>query len=168
MKIANQNSVRYNVGNSNQYEEKRTNDQLQCIRKKRAFRLLIVIFTLFFPSACGHKPEVNRPENVPIDAVFVRGAKVGWWQQCKTTNASQAVYCRIWNGAGLVLENEEFIPHDGGAPPKVGELSIESDPKFPGPDRIFLTNGRILLPRSRFDEMKQFVDWLQGKRQDPL
>src|SRR5947207_10987765 len=55
----------------------------------------------------------------------------------------QAVHCRIWNGVGLVLEDEEFLPYDGGAPPASNELGITTDPSVPGgPDRIFLNSGR--------------------------
>jgi hypothetical protein len=123
--------------------------------------------TLLFSCACTRRPDVDRPEGVPVDAVFVRGAKVGWWQQCGPVKAGQAVHCRIWNGAGLILEDEEFLPYDGRSTATAEELKISPDPTFPGPDRIFLTNGRILLPRSRFDELKIFVDWLEGKRSAP-
>jgi hypothetical protein len=59
--------------------------------------------------------------------------------------------------------DEEFLPYDGGTQPTGEELKIATYPLFPGPDRIFLINGRVLLPRSRFDELKKFVDWLNGK-----
>jgi hypothetical protein len=104
---------------------------------------------------------------VSVDAIFARGAKIGWWQQCTPAKAGQGVHCRIWNGSGLILEDGEFLPYDGGSTPAAEELQISPDSTFPGPDRIFLTNGRILLPRSRFDELKIFVDWLEGKRNTP-
>jgi len=64
---------------------------------------------------------------------------------------------------GGVLEDEAFLPYDGGVAPTVDELKIASNPSFAGPDRIFLTNDRILLPESRFVELKRFVDWLEDK-----
>jgi hypothetical protein len=118
-------------------------------------------------AACTGKTVVIRPGGVPVDAVLVSGAKVGWWQQCAPASTTRAAHCRIWNGAGLILEDEEFLPYDGGLPCTAEELRIAPDPAFPGPDRIFLANGRILLPRSRFDELKIFVDWLEGKRSSP-
>jgi len=120
-------------------------------------------------SACGHKSDVVRPENVPADAVFVRGAKIGWWQQCTPGSSGQPVHCRIWGGPNstLILVDEEFLPYDGGPPPTADELKIAPDPTFPGPDRIILTNNRYLLPQSRFDELKKFVDWLNGKSDQP-
>jgi hypothetical protein len=43
------------------------------------------------------------------------------------------------------------------------ELTISAEPTFPGPDRIWLLNGRVLLPKSRFADLKNFVDWLKSK-----
>ena len=109
-----------------------------------------------------------RPPDLPSDATYVAGGKVGgWWQQCKSIDDYKAVHCRIWNGVGLILEDEEFLFYDGGAPPQDAELKISAAPAFPGPDRVYLTDGRVLLPRSRFDELKLFIDWLEGKRNAP-
>ena len=129
---------------------------------KRVGTVLLVLC-----SACTYNQDVIRPKSVPANAVFVRGAKIGWWQQCAPSEHDQPAQCRIWNGGGAVLESEAFLPDDGGAPPTAEELKITSDPTFPGPDRIVLSNGRILLPSSRFDELKKFVDWLKGKRNSP-
>lgn len=122
---------------------------------------------LLLCSACNHKSDVVRPDSVPADAIFVRGGKIGWWQQCKAGSSGQPVHCRIWGGAGGVLADEEFLPYDGGPPPTADELKIAADTTFPGPDRIILTNNRVLLPQSRFDELKKFVDWLKGKSDKP-
>jgi hypothetical protein len=135
---------------------------------KTVLGVLSVAVALLFCFACGHEPNVIRPANVPSDATYVAGGKVGgWWQQCGPATGGQAVHCRIWNGAGLVLYDEQFLPYDGGLPPTAEELKISPDPTFPGPDRIFLTNKRVLLPRSRFDELKKFVDWLEDKASAP-
>jgi hypothetical protein len=131
------------------------------------FRCLVAV-ALLLSFSCGHRSEVVRPADVPLAAIYVAGGKVGgWWQQCTLANLGQAVHCRIWNGAGLILVDEEFLPYDGGPPPTAEELKIASDPTFPGPDRIFLTNSRVLLPQSRFDELRKFVDWLNGKSDQP-
>jgi hypothetical protein len=132
-----------------------------------ALALFLCTVALFFCSACTRRTDVSRPAGVSIDAVFVRGAKIGWWQECTPAGAGQGAHCRIWNGAGLILEDEDFLPYDGGPTAAPAELKISPDSTFPGPDRIFLTNGRILLPHSRFDELKIFVDWLEGKRSSP-
>jgi hypothetical protein len=127
-------------------------------------RILAIAVILLCCIACERK--VVQPQGVPVDATFVRGGKIGWWQQC-TLDAGTGVHCRIWNGAGLALEDEEFLPYDGRATPTADELKISPDPTFSGPDRIFLTNKRVLLPRSRFDELKKFVDWLEDKASAP-
>ncbi len=137
------------------------------IRSSNCLNNLLIAFALLCCAGCARKSDVVKPDGVSADAIFVRGSKAGWWQQCTPANAGQTVHCRIWNGAGLILEDEEFLPYDGGSLLAAQELKISPGPTFPGPDRIFLTNGRILLPRSRFDEMKIFVDWLEGKRNTP-
>ena len=111
--------------------------------------------------------NVVRPQGVPVEATFVKGAKTGWWQHCRPSPGNVGVHCQIWNGAGLVLVDEEFLPYDGGPAPLAEELKIPSDANFAGPDRFFLANKRVLLPRSRFDELKKFVDWLEGKASQP-
>ena len=130
-----------------------------------AFSLCTV--PLLFWVACTHRSGPARPGNVSVDAVFVAGTKVGWWQECTPTRAGEAVHCRIWNGTGLLLEDEDFLPCDKGSTVGPNELTISPDPVFPGPDRVFLTNGRIPLPSSRFEELTIFVDWLKGKRDTP-
>jgi hypothetical protein len=94
------------------------------------------------------------------------GGKVGWWQNCAAAIDDGNVHCTIWNGAGLVLVDEEFLPYDGGRTPIASELKITADPTFAGPDRVILVNNRVLLP-SGFAELKRFVDSLQGKRKGP-
>lgn len=55
---------------------------------------------------------------MPLEATYIPGGKAGgWWQQCRAADPGQAVHCHIWNGNGLVLEDEEFLPYDQGAPP---------------------------------------------------
>ena len=131
------------------------------------FLYLSAAVALFLCFSCGSGDEVIRPPDVTPEATCVLGAKgVCWWQHCRVTTAGQPVHCRIWNKAGLILEDESFLPYDGGAAPTADELKIPADPKFSGPDRIFLANGRVLLPSSRFDELKKFVDWSNGKRQE--
>lgn len=131
------------------------------------FRAVCGVSAFIFCFACNRNAGMVRPVGVSIDAVFVDGAKAGWWQVCTWTVGTQVIHCRIWNKSGLALEDEEFLPYDGGASPAADELKISPDPVFPGPDRIFLSNGRVLLPRSRFGELKKFVDWLNGKTSNP-
>lgn len=144
----------------------------KCEYKRHTIRMNIcrlgVMAALFLCFGCGRGAEVVRPAGVPVDSTYVAGGKVGgWWQQCTLASGSQGVHCRVWNGSGLILVDEEFLLYDGGPPPTAEELKIAPDPTFPGPDRIFLTNKRVLLPQSRFEELKKFVDWLNGKSDQP-
>jgi hypothetical protein len=113
-------------------------------------------------AGCKESPPPDRPQGVLLDAVYVPGGKIGgWWQQCRHAGPAQAVHCRIWNGHGLLLEDDDFIPYDGGPPPTQNELKIESDSSTP--QLITLTNKRILLPQSRYEELKDWLDWLNGR-----
>ncbi len=107
-------------------------------------------------------PQPTRPQNVPADATYVPGTNLGgWWDQCIQTLPGQTTHCRIWNAAGLLLEDDDFVPYDGGAPPTSEELKIAPDPTYP--QLIRLKNKRLLLPKSRFDEMKSFLEGLGAK-----
>ncbi len=116
---------------------------------------------------CSAKQEADRPANVTQGAAFVRGAKVGWWQHCRTGSESEKTQCTIWNAGGQVLYEGAFVPYDEGPNPTATDLEIPTDPKYPGPDRVCLRNGRILIPESEFDRLKRFFDWITGKRQAP-
>lgn len=121
-------------------------------------RLALVVWLAAI--GCG---GVARPEGVPQDATYVAGVKVGWWQDCRLETGESAVRCKVWNQRGLVLEDGYFLPYDGGPQPTATELKIDAEPKFPGSDLVYLVDGRILLPESRFGKMKDFVDWSYGK-----
>ena len=124
---------------------------------------LTLAVALGFVCGCAQAPPRNRPGSVPTEAVFVNGGKLGgWWELCRLENAGETIYCRIWNRAGLIQYDDQFLPADGNAPPTAEELRISPAPKFPGPDRIILTNRRVLLPKSRFDELKRSVDCIAG------
>jgi len=66
-------------------------------------------------------------------------------------------YCRIWNANGLELYSEPFLPYDE-RPVALEELKISKTPTFPGPDRVGLEDGRMLFPRSRFDDLKRLFN----------
>ena len=130
-------------------------------------RYLAVAILCLLCFACRRTADVVRPKDVPAGAVLVLGGKTDWWQQCTASGQGKPVHCRIWNQVGGVLEDEDFLPYDGGPTPKADELKIDPNPTFAGPDRIYLRNNRILLPKSRFEELKKFVDWLEGKAAQP-
>src|SRR5690242_3291146 len=72
-----------------------------------------------FLASCG---SPRRPSNVPMDSVFVEGAKTGWWQHCD--NSGAATHCAVWNEGGQVLLDEEFLPLDGGAVPALNSAKL--------------------------------------------
>src|SRR4051794_23929322 len=92
-----------------------------------------------------------RPPNVPKQAVYVSGAKSGWWQQCEYNKTRNSDTCQIFNGAGKLIVDEEFLPFDGGSPAAEGELLIDRDSRLADVNRVALKNGRMLLRKSLFD-----------------
>ena len=99
--------------------------------------------------ACAHKPPDARPASVPPEATFVSGGKSGAsWQMCRLANAGDTIYCRIWNEAGSIVYDDQFVPLDGSAVPTIEQLQIDRQPLSPGPDRVVLKDGRVLVPKS--------------------
>ena len=123
----------------------------------------VAAIIVFLACGCARDKQPVRPSNVAVDAVAIHGSKTVWWQQCTILDADASTRCRIWNAGGLVLYDEAFLPYDEQTPLTKGDLTIAVEPTFPGPDRIWLANGRVLLPQSRFKDLKKFVDWLKGQ-----
>jgi hypothetical protein len=97
------------------------------------------------------------PAQVPSGSTWVEGAKTGWWQHCANTGTS-TTHCTIWNKGGDVLLDEEFLPLDGGSVPSGDSLKLQGGGPCTGVYQVCLANGRILLPRSRFTELKDFIE----------
>ncbi|HLH00548.1 MAG TPA: hypothetical protein VKX49_29860 [Bryobacteraceae bacterium] len=118
---------------------------------------------IFLAIACSHRSEINRPESVPPEAVLVSGKMGRWWQMCRAANAGDVIYCRIWSAAGLIRYDDQFVPYDAAPMPTIEELRIASHPALAGPDWVVLTNKRILLPKSHFNDLKKHLDSLSNK-----
>lgn len=114
---------------------------------------VLLLWALTMCAACG---PPDRPKNVPRDSTFVDGGKSGYWQRCKAL-PDDVVWCTVWNQGGAVLLDERFRPIDEGPVPSVEELrSLRAGGPCTGAYRVCLSNGRMLLPHSRFDELKAF------------
>jgi hypothetical protein len=132
------------------------------------FRYLGVTTVFLLCFACGRKDDVARPIEVPLEAIYVTGGKVGgWWQYCLPSKNERGPHCRIWNRVGLLLWDEEFLPYDGGSLPGPDDIKIPVDGWLSGPDRICLYNRRVLFPRSKFTELKRWLDRLSNGDPQP-
>ena len=115
-------------------------------------------------AGCKH----GRPENVPVDSVYVDGPWAeGWWQHCSYLATQDVDHCQIFNWRGGTIWDEEFSPYDGGAAAKESELTVDNHSRLAGPQYVCLKNGRILLPKSDFENQKHFIDWRTGKSKTP-
>lgn len=103
---------------------------------------------------CG---SPRRPPNVPAQATWVEGAKTGWWQRCINTER-QTTRCTVWNEGGEVLLDEPFLPIDGGPAPSTESLVLRGRGPGTGVYQVCLANGPILVPQSRFSELKESIE----------
>jgi len=121
---------------------------------------LVALAQLVMPHIQRDALERSRPQNIPKDALHVGGA-IGWWQYCAYDPVGDVDICHIWNRGGLVLEEGVFVPYDGGPPAKSDTLQIADVNN--SPSEVDLRNGRILIPKAREAELRQFLDRMSGK-----
>ena len=89
---------------------------------------------------------------------------MGWWERCSYEPKEDVNHCQIFNAGGRVLWDEVFLPYDGGKAAKDSELKIVSDSDIAGPQYVCLTNGRILIPKSDFENQKRAIDfWVKTR-----
>ncbi len=119
-----------------------------------------LLFLTLYVTGCRHA----RPQNVPIDSVYVNAAYGdGWWQHCSYDGTQDVDRCQIYNWGGGVIWDEVFLPYDGGAAARVPELLIDNKNRLAGPQYVCLTNGRILIPKSDFENQREYLDRRTGK-----
>ena len=122
--------------------------------KSRLPVLFLLAFAMMLSLGCGSPP---RPAAVPADSTWVEGGEAGWWQRCSNADAN-TTHCTVWNRRGEILLDEAFLPLDGGPTPPGSGLKLRGDGPCTGAYQVCLTNGRILLPQSRYKELKDFIE----------
>ncbi len=111
--------------------------------------------------------KYRRPANVPSGATLVDQPKGGLWERCVFDAGTHTDRCQIYNWRGGLLYDEAFLAYDGGGAVAQADLKIPGYSALSGPDRVCLANGRILIPESRYEEVKRHLDWATGKRNQP-
>jgi hypothetical protein len=106
--------------------------------------------------------SANRPRSVPNNAVYVAGAKTGWWQSCTYDSSRNADFCKVYGDKGGLIIDEEFIPFEGPAA-KQEELTIDGSSRLASTGRIVLKNGRVLLRKSTYAGERQIVSNSLGR-----
>jgi hypothetical protein len=127
------------------------------VRPKLFSTLVISVFL-----ACNTTPP--RPANVPSQAVFVEGAKNGWWANCTFIASSNINQCSVYGVSGNVILEGEFKPFDGGSPVSPDQLMIDNKNSLSSIHRICLKNGRVLIPVSLFDQEHDFLEKILSSR----
>jgi hypothetical protein len=125
---------------------------------KRSYLFLILSSVASVACLLSSGCSPARPTNVPSDAIYVSGGKTVWWERCSYDKGQDTDKCQTFNAGGAILEDEVYLPYDGGRPALPPELVIDPDGRVAGPYIICLKNGRILLPQSHFAHDKKLVD----------
>jgi hypothetical protein len=126
----------------------------------------LAVGTGLLVAGCGCGPG-KPPAGVPSGATRISVVKGYIWQYCVYDDQQGLDRCSIYHYDGEPIRSEVFVPYDGGAPVPEAELQIAEHPVFSDVDRIYLRNGRILIPASRRDDLTRFLDWKTGKRPQP-
>ena len=132
------------------------------VRERRGLAILLCIAFLascFVLVGC----EPARPNNVPQDSVLVNGANEHWWERCSYDQKEDLDHCQIFNAGGGVIWNEVFLPYDGGKAVRQTELMIDNEARLKSWQYVCLRNGRILIPKSGFENQKEFLDRRTGE-----
>ena len=112
----------------------------------------------------GCAEQDKRPEGVPETAVRIPSVKRSIWQECVFETTVDTDRCTIYGSDGRVLEQGIFVPYDGGSAVRSSDLRITDGGRLSGVDRIHLQNGRVLIPKARESQLKEFLDGATGKR----
>jgi hypothetical protein len=106
-------------------------------------------------SGCDFVSRRPMPANVPRGALRIPmiGKSTGW---VKCSLESGDVRCVTFNINGVVIRDDVFLPYDDGPSITAAELQIVPDES--SADYVWLTNGRLLLPRTDFSEHKEFAE----------
>jgi hypothetical protein len=132
--------------------------------------LVVLLALAAWSCNLGDQPvflKYRRPANVPSDASLVDQPKGGLWQRCIFDPGTNTDRCQIYNWRGGLLYDEAFLPYDGTGAVVQADLKIPGYAALAGPNRVCLANGRILIPQSRYEDVKRHLDWATGKRAQP-
>jgi hypothetical protein len=106
----------------------------------------------------------KRPENVPARAIPIAIPHSYDWDYCWVDKTMNVNRCQIYNGDGLPLYDDVFLPYEGTGvvPEELLKISQKG-----GEQWIELQDGTILIPKSHYDQIKRLIDWLKGRRPNP-
>jgi hypothetical protein len=98
----------------------------------------------------------SRPDNVPKSATLVFGGFTHFWHECWYDSAKHLDECRIYNAGRVILQDDVYLPANGGAAISEDQLKIVqgSNPE----SAVHLSNGTVLIPQKNFDGIKKDLD----------
>lgn len=121
----------------------------------------------------------TRPAGIATDAVFLRAPNVGlpahrrgWWLFCWSLHGDN--YCKLSDIEGNTEYEGRFIAyHNNGASVPADELSVNARETEQTETKVwvgttlvpivFLENGKVLIPATKYEEGKQLVERFLSK-----
>jgi hypothetical protein len=100
--------------------------------------------------------DPSRPDNVPKSATLVFGGFTHFWQECWYDSEQQLDGCRIYNGSGIILRDDVYLPANGGA--AISEDQLKIVPGSNPESVVHLSNGTVLIPQKNFDAIQKDLD----------
>jgi hypothetical protein len=152
--------------------------RIWCLMTGRARAAVVVgvtgvVLVLGIVGAYWHSnTQPSKPKGISADAVFlwapyvgVPGPRRGWWLSCRQ-KLKGSIWCTLSEIDGATKYEGEFIPYQKGVivasdvlkidPIKSRELGVWIDHK--NVPLVFLENGEILIPASKYDEGRRLLD----------
>ena len=97
----------------------------------------------------------RRPASVPEDAVCIHGVgNVERWYRCEVVVRDNR--CQIYRFDGEMLVDDVYIPYDSLGTVLLRSLTI--DTRLTMSEVIWLKNGRILVPKTHFEQHRESVE----------
>ena len=137
--------------------------------------LLLVAFALFIGLVWRGSRIPPRPANISSNGVFLERGSVpfkfsthGDWVDCWRDVSTTVARCRLADEHGTVKFEDDFVPYDVGTTTLPNNLLIDAERTGSlrtDPPLVFLSSGRVLLPKGQLSKAKQLAaEWVGPAR----
>jgi len=120
----------------------------------------VLLLALWYCAAFVFPNHPRRPKNVPPSAALVFRGGHAYWQYCWLDESIQKDRCQIFNGDGVILVDDIFLPYSGTKPVPESRLKIDANNKTDtgnGLDYVLLTDRTILIQQRYYAAIRQDI-----------
>ncbi len=114
----------------------------------------ILLFAIWYCTAFVLPNHPRRPKNVSPSATLIFQGGLAFWERCWVDENINQNSCQIFNGAGVILVDDIFLPYSGTGPVPESRLKISSNGHW---GYITLQDGTILIPQKHYDAIRQQI-----------